>query len=146
MITKSLKVDVTRTTNLVAKLNPKNNHYHITKMGIKTINNAGLDSNARMICLRIGEELNFIQNLHMIESYFTALITANTVDMTETLVAQARGIHFMIMKSHLNSKLMVAKMIILDLNFCLLANKISIFSNYLTLNKDLDSFVLDLFL
>ena len=68
MIIKSLKVVITRTTNLFVKLNLKKKHCQAIAMDIKTINNAGLDSNAPMTCSCIGEELNFIQSLLMIES------------------------------------------------------------------------------
>ena len=104
-----------KTTNLFVKYYRENNHLHTP--GIKTFNNVGLDSNAQATCLLIGEELLSIPRAVMIMSSFTVSITAIIVNIVEAMAVRAHGIHCMIMKSHLNSQLMEAKITISDLKY-----------------------------
>ena len=106
VIIKSYKVVIMKTTNLFAKYYRKKMHCHTP--GIKIGNNAGQDSNVQTICWLIGEELHFIPRAIMIPSSFTVSITAIIVNIVEAMAVRAHGIHCMIMKSHLNSKLIPA--------------------------------------
>ena len=95
---KSFKVDITITTNSFDKFDQKNKHCHITIMDIKTINNAGQDSNVPMTCMLIGDVSNSKRKAVMTTLYFTGSTPVTIVNTVVVLVVQAHGIQCTIVK------------------------------------------------
>ena len=79
--------------------------------------NVGLRSNVRPTCTLIGEESASKQRQHMTELYSMALTTMNIEHILVISEGQKPGIHCLIMKLLLNSKLMEVSVILVDFNY-----------------------------